>query len=84
MHACATFRSRATWASLPARNRGMREARGRFIAFLDDDDEWLPGKLRQQMQMFERAGPDVGPDLHGGGNGGAGRLPQQVDPYGKR
>jgi glycosyltransferase involved in cell wall biosynthesis len=34
-----------------ARNRGVDAARGEWIAFLDDDDEWLPGKLRAQLDV---------------------------------
>lgn len=33
-----------------ARNAGVRASCGEWIAFLDDDDEWLPGKIARQMR----------------------------------
>src|SRR5271156_3433137 len=36
-----------------ARNVGAREASGEWIALLDDDDEWLPGKIEKQMAIAE-------------------------------
>jgi glycosyltransferase involved in cell wall biosynthesis len=32
-----------------ARNRGVDASAGEWIAFLDDDDEWMPGKLEAQL-----------------------------------
>jgi glycosyltransferase involved in cell wall biosynthesis len=41
-----------------ARNAAMRIAGGEFLAFLDSDDEWLPGKIAAQVEYL-RARPEV-------------------------
>src|SRR5580658_1669327 len=42
-----------------ARNAAIRAARGRWIAFLDSDDEWRPDKLECQMRLVEKYGAGV-------------------------
>lgn len=43
-----------------ARNMGIDIARGTFIAFQDDDDEWLPDKLAKQVDCFNSGPPNLG------------------------
>lgn len=42
-----------------ARNLGIQAAQGQKIAFLDDDDEWLPEKISRQLAAFEKF-PEAG------------------------
>lgn len=43
-----TFGARAAGA----RNAGLKAAHGEFVAFLDDDDIWLPGNITPQLKAF--------------------------------
>ena len=43
-----------------ARNTGIRNSTGPYVAFLDDDDEWYPNKLELQVDLMDRSPPTTG------------------------
>lgn len=43
-----------------SRNTGLMHSNGEYIAFLDDDDEWLPEKLKMGVDLLENSPPKIG------------------------
>jgi glycosyltransferase involved in cell wall biosynthesis len=58
-HTSVRVHGQANCGQARAKNQGVRLSRGRFIAFLDADDVWLPEKLARQMPLFVGR-PEVG------------------------
>ena len=42
-----------------ARNLGIKASKGKYCAFLDDDDYWLPTKIEKQVQLIEDKGCEM-------------------------
>jgi glycosyltransferase involved in cell wall biosynthesis len=54
------FKHESNRGEAAARNTGILNARGAYLAFLDDDDQWLPEKLHLQLERFGRGSDRVG------------------------
>lgn len=50
------FKNEVNSGAAVSRNRALREAKGRWIAFLDSDDIWLPEKLERQITFMQEKG----------------------------
>ena len=50
------MRNKQNMGAALTRNRALREAKGRYIAFLDSDDLWRPEKLEKQIAFMEQNG----------------------------
>jgi len=66
-----------------ARNVGIRNSYGAYIAFLDADDTWMSEKLEQQMRILKMSGADIcyANTLFLGGERNGHAMFEYVQPY---
>ena len=50
------IKNKENYGAAVSRNRALRDAQGKWIAFLDSDDLWLPDKLEKQIDFMEKNG----------------------------
>ena len=68
-----------------ARNRGVREAKGRYLAYIDADDLWEPEKLEHQLALMQEKGAAFSftgyefADENGKGLGKIVKVPETID-----
>jgi glycosyltransferase involved in cell wall biosynthesis len=58
-HRISYFKNQSKKGGGASRNLGIKLAKGEYIAFLDDDDEWLPTKLAKQVFLMRKSGGQV-------------------------
>jgi glycosyltransferase involved in cell wall biosynthesis len=78
------LRHKSRHGAQKARNTGIGAAHGKWIAFLDSDDEWLPGKLEKQVNTLAAHGFNPWVVVHGNAiwldTATGRRLPDEVPP----
>ncbi len=50
------IRNERNMGAAQSRNRGVSMAQGEYVAFLDSDDVWVPGKLKKQLDLLTETG----------------------------
>jgi glycosyltransferase involved in cell wall biosynthesis len=53
------IRENANKGPSAARNTGISASKGKYLAFLDDDDEWVPDKLKKQIELLDKCPQNI-------------------------